>query len=157
MTMMGMPTPQEQHKKLQVLTGRWTGEETIHPSPWDPKGGTAVGRSEGRVDLDGFFVITDYVQERGGQVSYRGHGVFGYDAQQGCYTLNWFDSMGMGQWTPARGTWEGNTLTFRNQTPMGHSKYIYTFLDDKRHTFSIENSQDGKSWAKFMESTYTKK
>src|SRR4030095_8583695 len=52
---MGMPTVQEQHKKLQTLAGTWTGEEKMHPSPWDPEGGMALGKVNNRIDLDGFF------------------------------------------------------------------------------------------------------
>ena len=26
----------EAHKKLELLTGTWAGEETCHPSPWTP-------------------------------------------------------------------------------------------------------------------------
>ena len=87
---MTMPKVTEQHKKLAALAGKWEGEEKIYPSPWDPKGGSAVGRLEARMDLDGFFLITDYVEERGGQVHYRGHGVYGWDAGAGRYTMHWF-------------------------------------------------------------------
>jgi len=154
---MEMPTVQEQHRKLQALAGSWTAEETLSPSPWDPKGGAATARVETRVDLDGFFVMTDYVQQRNGQVSYRGHGVFGWDPSEKCYTMNWFDSMGSPSNAPARGRWEGNTLTFEQRTPMGHGRYIYTFEKDGQYRFQIENSQDGKQWQKFMDGKYTRK
>ena len=154
---MGMPAPAEQHRKLQALSGTWVGEEKLYPSPWDQAGGTATGRIEARPGLDGFFVISDYQQERGGQVTYRGHGVYGYDTQTGRYTMSWFDSMGMSAGAPALGVWEGNVLTFANQTPMGHSRYIYTFQSEGRHTFRMEHSQDGKAWSPFMEATYTRK
>jgi hypothetical protein len=157
MSCAGMPEPGEQHRKLQALAGTWVGEETLYPSPWDQTGGSATGRMEGRMGLDGFFLIGDYTQERGGQVTYRGHGVYGYDAGQGCWTLNWFDSMGGGAWEPSRGTWEGNVLTFSQQNPMGHGRYIYTFESEGRYRFRIEQSQDGKSWAPFMDSVYTRR
>ncbi|HKY33339.1 MAG TPA: DUF1579 family protein [Candidatus Polarisedimenticolia bacterium] len=155
--MHGMPTVTDQHRKLHVLAGNWTAEETIHPSPWDPKGGPALGRVAAKVDLDGFFVVSDYVQERGGKVSYRGHGVFGYDPQQGAYTLNWFDSMGSIQWETCRGTWEGSKLTFSQKNPMGHARYVYTFQGEGRYGFAIEHSQDGKAWSTFMEGAYVRK
>src|SRR5437899_4556531 len=117
---MQMPTVQEEHRKLKALSGKWIGEEKLLPSPWDPKGGPATGKIETRVDLDGFFLISDYVQERGGKVCYRGHGVFGWDNSEKCYTMAWFDSMGSPCGAPARGRWEGNTLTFEQRTPMGH-------------------------------------
>jgi hypothetical protein len=155
--MMQMSKPQEEHRKLQGLAGTWTGEEKIHPSPWDPKGGAATGRIQSRIDLDGFFLISDYVEERGGQTSYRGHGVFGYDTNERCYTMHWFDSMGSPCQSAARGKWEGNVLRFENKHPMGHSRYVYTFEGEGRYAFKIENSQDGKQWATFMEGRYTRR
>lgn len=150
---MHMPQVTAEHKKLAALAGNWTGEEKMFPSPWDSKGGTAMGRSTGKVDLDGFFVVTDYQQERDGKVTYRGHGVYGWDKDNG-YTMYWFDSMGSPVNAPAKGTWEGNVLTFQSDSPMGKGRYVYTFEDEDRHTFRIENSQDGKSWMPFMEAHY---
>ena len=155
--MMDMPKPSDEHRKLKAFAGTWSGEEKIFPSPWDAKGGSATSRFQARVDLDGFFVIADYVQERGGQASYRGHGVFGYDPQQKCYTMHWFDSMGSGTPEPARGRWEGSRLTFQNTNPMGQSRYSYVFEAENSFRFIIENSRDGKNWATFMEGKYTRK
>ncbi len=152
-----MPQVLDHHRKLQALAGNWTGDETIHPSPWDPKGGKATGSISSRIELDGFFLVSDYTEERGGQVSYRGHGIFGYDAQEKCYTMHWFDSMGSPCPTPARGRWEGNRLAFEQRNPMGHSRYTYTMEGEGRYRFLIENSQDGKAWKPFMEGTYTRK
>jgi hypothetical protein len=155
--MMEMPHVLDEHRRLKALAGNWAGEEKIHPSPWDPKGGAAASRFQARADLDGFFLIADYVEERDGRVAYRGHGVYGYDPQQKCYTMHWFDSMGSGTPEPARGQWEGNRLTFENQNPMGHSRYVYDFEGENRYRFTIENSQDGRKWATFMEGLFTRK
>src|SRR5262245_58446522 len=118
MAAMEMPKPSAAHQRLHVLVGEWSGEETLSPSPWGP-GGTATGRSTCRLDLDGFFVVQDYVEEKDGQVSYRGHGVFGYDAQSGEYAWYWVDSMGFVPAAPSRGSWEGDTLTFTSSSPHG--------------------------------------
>ena len=146
-----------EHKKLASLAGKWSGPEKIHPTPWDPKGGAATGRADARVALDGFVVITDYEQERDGKVTYRGHGVFGWDPFESCYVMSWADTMGGAMLHAARGEWVGNTLTFSASNPMGHSRYIYTFQSDTQHAFRIEMSQDGKNWAPFLEATYTRK
>jgi len=150
-----MPQVHDAHRKLEAMAGSWKGEETLSPSPWDPKGGTAVGRFISKLDLDGFALITDYVQERGGQTTYRGHGVFGWSEKDKAYTMHWFDSMGGDpSGPPALGTWAGNDLTFEHRTPMGLSRYVYHFEGDGRYTFRIDNSQDGKKWATFMEGKY---
>jgi uncharacterized protein DUF1579 len=154
---MEMPKPQEQHRKLQALAGTWTGEETMFPSPWDPKGGQATGRFQSRLELEGFFLLTDYVQERGGQPSYRGHGVYGYDGERSCYTLHWFDSMGSPSGEPMQGNWQGDRLIFEQDGPMGHSRHTYRLEGENRFSLLMENSQDGKQWAKFLEAAYTRK
>src|SRR5664279_4994872 len=93
---MEMPKPTEVHHKLAKFAGRWTGKEKLSPSPWDPKGGPAVGRCNNRLAADGFILVHDYEQERGGTVNFRGHGVFSYDCAGKCYMLHWWDSMGLG-------------------------------------------------------------
>jgi hypothetical protein len=153
---MQMPTPQAEHKKLEAMAGTWTGEEKMHPSPWDPKGGQATGKIRARIDLAGFFLVMDYEQERGGQVGFKGHGVFGYDPQEKCYTMYWFDAMNPTM-SLAKGTWEGNRLTFRNQNPMGHGRFTYEFAKEGRYSFRMEHSQDGAKWDTLMEAMYTRK
>ena len=73
---MEMGKPNEHHKKLETMVGNWSGEETMHPSPWCPDTTKAKSRVVTKMDLDGFFLVTDYVQEKDGKVSYRGHGVY---------------------------------------------------------------------------------
>jgi len=148
------PTPTDHHRKLQALVGEWTGDETMHPSPWDSKGGKATSRRTVRLDLGGFFLISDYVQLRDGRETYRGHGVYGWDARQGRYTMHWFDAMSGSPAAPALGTWEGNTLIFQHQHAMGHTRYTYVFECDGLYTFRLENSPDGKTWTTFLDGTY---
>jgi hypothetical protein len=155
---MDMPKPNEQHKKLHRFAGNWTGEEKLNPSPWGP-GGAAKGRFSGRVDIDGFFVIQDYVQERDGKTTYRGHGVFSWDDQHKNAVWYWFDSMGMVPPSPSRGEWKGDTLVFEHE-PAGpnrerRGRYTYRFSGENAYEFKIENSQDGgKTWVTFMEASY---
>jgi len=154
---MEIPKPGSQHERLRALVGSWKGDEKMYPSPWDSQGGTAKGFTEARLDLDGMFVIADYRQERDGKVTYRGHGVFGWDGKLSVYTMYWFDSLGMDPGGPARGTWEGNTLRFEMQTPMGRSRYEYAFEGHGRYAFSISMSEDGKSWKPWLESIWVRK
>ena len=146
--------PSQAHRRLEVFEGTWMGEETLHPSPWDPVGGAATGRLESRMGLDGFFLITDYVEERGGRVRYRGHGVYGWDPREQLYTMHWYDSMGSK--VSAKGSWEGEVLTYSQRSETGHARYVYTPQDSGRYHFRIEVSQDGHAWASVMEATYRK-
>ena len=155
---MEMPHPQVEHLKLRALEGTWTGEETLHPSPWVQETRKAEGRFTSRLDVDGFYLITDYAEEREGKVVYRGHGVFGWDGKQRRYTMHWFDSMGGDAYSlPALGTWEGDTLAFEQKTPWGHSRYVYSFEGDGRYAFRIETSRDGQTWSRMMEGSYARR
>lgn len=152
---MEMPKPTDAHKKLQKLIGAWSGEEKLFPSPWDPIGGMATGRVQNRAALDGFAVIQDYSQERGGLTTYLGHGVFGWDAQGQSYTFHWFDSMGMPP-NLYRGNFQGAVLSMTHKGPQGHSRAIFDFSKEGKYYFKMEMSQDGNKWMTFMEGNYTK-
>lgn len=150
---MHMPKPTEAHQRLAALAGEWAGDEVLHPSAWAPEPRRAVGRSSNRMAVDGFFLINDYAEERDGEVVFRGHGVYGWDAKRERYTMHWFDSMGVPP-HETLGTWEGNTLTFENQSPMGHSRYTYVIEGDDSYRFTIDSSKDGESWTPMMEGHY---
>jgi len=149
---MSMPQPTGHHAKLERLTGRWEGTETMYPSPWDPKGGTATGRNDSRVALDGFAVVTDYEQERDGAITFRGHGVMTWDPKDECYTLHWFDSLG----SPPevfRGNFDGDVLTVSHGGAM-HVRLTYDFSNDGIMRSGMQMSPDGRDWATLFECDY---
>jgi hypothetical protein len=153
---MEMPKPTENHARLAAFAGRWTGEEKIHPSPWDPQGGTATARIDSRMTCDGFCLVTDYVEERNGAVTYVGHGVTGYDTKRGCYLQHWSDSMGGMPADAKPGAWIGDTLGFQVAGPHGHSRYLYRLTAPDVYEFRIENSPDGVNWQPFIEARYVR-
>jgi hypothetical protein len=153
---MEMPKPTAGHKKLEMLAGTWTGDETMHPSPWDPKGGVANATMSSRVAVDGFYVIGDYEQRRNGVVTYRGHSVFGYDEKAQEVVLHWFDSMGTGE-DVFRGRFQGQTLTLTCQNPMGHHRLVYDFNEKGTLRSKMEMSQDGKKWSAMLDGVYHRK
>ena len=152
---MEMPKPTEAHRKLHALAGHWTGQETIPPCPWDPKGGTAVGRCDNRAGADGFIMIHDYEQERDGRINFRGHGVFTHDAAAKCYLLHWWDSMGVAV-NVFKGNFDGNTLRMLCHDSQGHSRTSWSFPDTNHYQFKMEMSQDGQQWMTLMEGNYTR-
>lgn len=152
---MEMPKPGEAHKKLEKLVGNWSGEERMAPSPWDPQGGTAVGRVTNRVGVDGFVVIQDYEQEQAGKVSLRGHGVFSWDDGRQKYSMIWYDSMGQAP-NEFVGDFENDVLTLTNQSSQGHTRAQFDVSMPGRYVFRMDVSQDGTQWQNFMEGRYTK-
>jgi hypothetical protein len=141
-----------QHQKLEALAGSWRGEETHHPSPWDERGGRATASVEARMAIGGMFLISDYTQHRGGALSFLGHGVYGWDPKEGCYTMYWFDSAGA---TPlARGHWQGFRLALENQSQWGYSRYVYEMVNPDRYLFRMETSPDRAVWQCFIEGVF---
>ncbi|MGH7161996.1 MAG: DUF1579 family protein [Planctomycetota bacterium] len=151
-----MPRLLQEHRKLAALAGSWTGVERIHPSPWDPQGGVAKARVESRVACDGFCVVTDYVEERNGAVSYLGHGVTGFDPTLGRYLQHWTDSAGGMPAQAKSGTWDGDTLTFHGAGPAGRVRYVYLFVSPDVYELRVENSPDGAAWTSFLEGRYSR-
>lgn len=150
---MEMPKPGPAHQQLAKLAGHWTGSETLHPSPWDPQGGPATGKVTNRVALDGFAVVQDYEQVRGGAVSFRGHGVFFVDGE-GKPALHWWDTMG-GCFSAFTGQWQGDTLVMTSSSPMGWFRCRFG-IAGARYTFAMDASQDGKQWMETMNGSYSK-
>jgi hypothetical protein len=153
---MEMPKPGAAHQKLSALIGEWAGDETLHPSPWDPAGGPAAARVTNRWVADGFAVVQDYEQIRNGQVTFRGHGVFSYDPARDEYVMHWWDSMGS-QVNEFRGRLEGNRLILAAPMPGGgHSRTTWILTGPDGHDFLMEVSPDGQSWHPSMEGTYSR-
>jgi len=150
---MEMPGLTAAHRKLERMVGRWIGEETLHPSPWDAKGGTATGKVTNARALEGFAVVQDYAQERGGAVTYRGHGVLRFDPPTGEYVFHWFDSIGSPP-NEFRGTFDGDVLALQQRSPRGISRAVWTLVGADRYDYRMDVSPDGTAWACFMEGVY---
>jgi hypothetical protein len=147
---MEMPQPSDGHRKLEKIAGHWAGEETMHPSPWDPKGGKAIGRIRSRMALNGFALINDYEQERDGAITFTGHGVFTYDPKTDVYSLVWFDCMGA---PPEifKGTFENNILKLAHGGPGMHVRLSYDLSAPGYLVMSMEMSPDGAAWNRLFD------
>jgi hypothetical protein len=149
---MEFPKLTAQHRRLEELAGKWTGQEKVYASPYTAEG-QATGRFDFRMDLEGFFLLTDYVEESDSNPTYYAHGVFGWDVKQACYTLHWFDNFGNPPAAPGHGQWQGDTLTFHHEYPTGSGRTIFG-LGDSELKLRVEMSPDGKSWKPLIEGSY---
>jgi hypothetical protein len=155
---MEMPKPTEEHLRLvSLMAGRWTGVEKMHPSPWDPQGGIAKATVDVRSACDGFCVVTDYEQKRGGKVSFVGHGVMGYDARNRRYLWHWTDTVGGMPPEAKPGMWDGESLTFHSAGFEGRQRYTFRFPQAGVYEFRIDVSPDGNVWGPFIEGRYVRK
>jgi len=150
---MNMPKPGPGHAGLERLAGTWEGEEILHPSHWDPKGGVALGRTTSRVALNGFALIGDYEQVREGVVTFSGYSVMTYDPAEERYMLHWFDCLG----SPLeifQGCFEGDVLTLSHGGPGMHARISYDLSEPDHLVSRMEMSQDGKGWVALFDGRY---
>ena len=143
--------PQAEHEKLHQLAGTWVGEEKMYASPMT-KEGLARGRFDMRVGMDGFFLVSDYVEEVDGKPFLYGLGVFGWDEREKCYTMHWFDNFGSVPGQPGRGQWEGDTLRIEHVRGPSKSRTSFT-LDGEHLRFRAEHQVQGQ-WQPLVEGTY---
>jgi len=147
------PEPAAGHRLLARMEGVWEGEETMHPSEWDPAGGTAFGRNVHRVALGGFALVIDYEQIREGVVTFSGHGVYTYDPARDLVTLHWFDSLG----SPPEvftGRFENDVLTLGHGGPGMHARMTYDLTETGTMKGGMEMSKDGVNWRRLFDATY---
>jgi hypothetical protein len=125
----------------------------MHPSRWLPDGAMAVGRQDWKIDLGSFFLIGNAEQERDGVVIFRGHGVWGYDAEAGVYRMHWFESTG----TPPQvfeGKFDDKTLVMLDLESSPKVQLRYTVPYGGALNTEVLMSEDGNDWKPFMEGTY---
>lgn len=150
---MEMPKPTDAHRRFESMAGNWRGTETMHPSPWDPNGGTAEGHSSSRVALGGFAMIGDYKQIRDGKVNFQGHAVWTYDTKDQNYVMYWWDNAGSAV-NIFRGNFDGDKLTLVCTDYSGNWRLTYDYSTPDTLKSKMEMSQDGQNWSPFFDGTY---
>ncbi len=151
-----MPKPSEAHARLARLAGRWEADETMHPSEWAPIESKRRATTVNRMGVDGFFLLNEYTQYDGDRAAFRGFGVYGWDPARERYSMYWVDSMGSPPAAQVWGTWEGDTLTFQQETPRGHHRYVYVLEAEDRYVFRMASSKDGATWTEILTGVYTR-
>jgi hypothetical protein len=154
--------PGPEHKKLEIMAGRWRYEEEHFESPFGAVGKATYG-SEAEMILGGFFAEE------------RGHGntpdgpfawvaVTAYDPEKGYYQFV-YDNTGFGSrpWKGEVGTAkvQGNEWTWTwNQDAKGktyHCKSVTVFSEDgKTQTYEWFYSEDGVKWKRWSRGRGTK-
>lgn len=149
--------PAQQQRLIDAFCGTWLGDLRSFPSPWDPAGGVARGRTQARSAVGGALVTTDYAEERDGQITFRGHGVYGWDGAANCYRMYWFDSV---QPTPtllpASGFWVDDELVFEVATDIAEHRYSYRFVEPGYYIFTISLRRAGQDWRVYAEGHYAR-
>ncbi|HMC83571.1 MAG TPA: DUF1579 family protein, partial [Candidatus Polarisedimenticolia bacterium] len=133
----GKPKPSPEHKKLGYFVGKWTTVGEMKPSPAGPGGKTTS------TDLcnwyEGGFAVVCTSTGRGPMGPTKSLGILSYSTEDQAYTYYGVDSTGMSMTTVPKGTVEGNTWTYDDESKMGgktvKSRYTVQQLSPNAYTF----------------------
>ncbi len=152
------PKPTPEHKRLGYFVGTWHTEGEMKPGPAGP-GGKMTSTDKCSWFQGGFAVVcnSEGTMPTGPAKSI---GIMSYSAEEKVYTYAGTDSSGMTMTTVPRGTVQGDTWTYDDESVMGgqkvKSRVIIKELSPTAYTFRMDfQGADGK-WFTAMESKSTK-
>ncbi len=151
------PKPSAELKKLDYFAGTWKLDGETKPGPFGP-GGKITG-TEHNQWMDGNFFLVSHSEMKGAMGSGKGLAVFGYNPDEKVYTYHEFNSMGEAD--QAKGTLEGDTWTWTNESKMQDKTYKGRFTvkteSPTAYNFKFEMQPEGGDWATVMEGKATKR
>jgi hypothetical protein len=154
----GAPKPGPEHKRLGFFVGKWNVEGELKPGPMGPGGKfTASDTCEW---FEGGFSVVCRSEGKMPTGASRSLGILGYSAEEKVYTYYGIDNSNMMMATVPKGTLQGDTWTYTDESTMGgqkvKSRVVIKELSPTAYTFRMEfQGPDGK-WAPVMESKNTK-
>jgi hypothetical protein len=152
------PQPSAEHKQLGFFVGKWTVEGELRAGPMGP-GGKFTSSDTCEWFEGGFSVVCRGEGKMPAGPS-RSIGILGYSAEEKVYTYYGVDNSNMTMATVPRGTRQGDTWTYTDESTMGgakvKSRVIIKELSPTAYTFRMEfEGPDGK-WLPVMESKSTR-
>jgi hypothetical protein len=152
------PKPGPEHKKLEFYAGKWTSESEVKPNPFMPPGKyTATDKCDW---FHGGFALMCHSEGGGPTGPMKAAYFLGYSAEDKVYTYYGVDSAGMVPTSVAKGTVQGDTWTYTDESKMGgklvKSRYTIKQLSPKTYTFKWETEGEGGAWSTVMEGKSTR-
>ena len=119
----GPPKPGPEHEKLAYFAGKWESEADMKPSQFGPGGKfTYTQTCEW---FDGNFALVCHSEGKSQAGSFKTLSIMGWDAAAKTYT--YFETNTLGQNLFSRGTVEGDTWTWNNESKMNGTPVINRF------------------------------
>ena len=154
------PKPGPEHEKLKIMAGEWVSAiKMIDPA--SGKTHASTGSMKGKVDLDGFFLISQFKGSIG-ELPYEGRSITGYDPHKKKYIGVWVDSMGPGVYQTV-GEWDKAGKVYNEKMegpgPEGepmHFRSVTTVDDEDHMTFTLFMKVEDEE-VQLMEIKHTRK
>jgi hypothetical protein len=150
--------PGPEHKKLGFFVGKWNVEGELKPGPMGPGGKyTASDTCEW---FEGGFSVVCRSEGKMPTGAAKSMGILGYNAEEKVYTYYGVDNTAMTMSSVPKGTRQGDTWTYTDQTTMGgqriKSRIFIKEVSPTEYTFKMDfQGPDGK-WMPAMEAKNTK-
>jgi len=152
------PKPGPEHKRLGFFVGSWKGEADLKENPFMPAG--KYTSSDTCEWFEGRFAVVCRTTGKGPMGPTKALAVLGYSSEEKKYTYYGVDNSGMIMATVSKGTAEGDTWTYTDESTMGgktvKSRYTIRELSPTSYSFRWETQGDDGSWTAVMEGKQTK-
>ncbi len=152
------PKPGPEHQKLDYFVGTWTSEGDLKANPAMPAG-KYTSKDECQWFKGGFALKCDS-KGSGPMGPVEGASLVGYSGEEKVYTVYGIDSTGMVPTTVSKGSVQGDTWVFTDESKMGgkmvKTRYTMKQLTPASYTFKWEMQGEGGAWSTVMEGKSTK-
>ena len=154
----GKPKPGPGHRRLEYFVGKWTSVADVKASPFGPG-----GRMENQDTCEWFeggFAVVCRSEGKGPMGPTKAIGILGYNAELKVYTYYAIDNGPMDMTTVPRGTVQGDTWVYNDQSRMGGrmvtSRYTIKQSSATSYTYKWETLGEDGAWQTLIEGTSTK-
>jgi hypothetical protein len=150
--------PGPEHKALGFFVGKWNVEGELKPGPMGPGGKyTATDTCEW---FEGGFSVICRSEGKMPTGPAKSIGILGYSPEEKVYTYYGIDNSSMTMASVPKGTRQGDTWTYTDESTMGgqkvKSRVVITEVSPTVYTFKMDfQGPDGK-WMPAMEAKNTK-
>jgi Protein of unknown function (DUF1579) len=150
--------PGPEHARLAYFVGKWKAEGEVKPGPMGPGG--KISTTDDCQWFEGKFSVICRSEGTTPNGPTRSIGILGYSSEEKVYTYYGTDNTSMTMTSVPKGTLQGDTWTYTDESTMGgqkvKSRVTIKELSPKSYSFRMEfQGPDGK-WMPAMESTSTK-
>ena len=152
----GPPKPGPEHQKLAYFAGRWTSEGDTKPSSFGPGGKFTF--TENCEWFAGSFALVCHSEGKMQESNVKGLSIMGYDL--GAKTYTYFETNTMGENVFSRGTVEGDTWTWTNESKMSgtliRARFTLKQLSADSATYAFEMGTGDEPLKLIMEGKQTR-
>ena len=152
----GLPKPGPEHQKLAYFAGKWQSEGDMKPSTFGPGGKFTY--TQNCEWFDGNFALVCHSDAAMQTGPVKGLSIMGWDPAAKTYT--YFSTNSWGQGTFSRGTVEGDTWTWNNESKTNGKPAVVRFtlkqVSPDVATYKFEMGPAGEALKLMMDGTQTR-